>query len=605
MFRLISLFSIAAGKLLPSLSYEQYINHRGQQNIHFGTKQNNMDTLEYPTDSLVLEDRNTAKTEMDFDENSENLEDARGEFEKGDFESLIVRPGSAPTLSQLSNNLYENDVLKSSQKRSQTPDVDIFYNCNNQNDANHLPIKLHENSVKSKNPTAVKNLAAQELPIDTDNVTSAFTPLKPGARVTPVKFLTQGASVTPIQNSEPLHPSLSLIAQNDDFLDDSPLRETPARVKHFDPKTPYNFAPETSSTPVLNKNGGRNSEQDFSRKSLVIAVENLETSQAAADWLAEPDSQLSVLESGQTFAESLPNPTERLSPFPEKSIELKTRPISVDSRKISTDSRCSRQSQDLFDSSCDAQSLKQISDHEEKDVFARTKNTHHEISDSGSSATNEKPRFRKRKLDLGSDVSPIEEKLSRRNSTESDPPVLSRRASSTSLRSSDSPMPLLEQSAEKSKLAQILAAKSDITGNSERDIEFSPLPDFDDILARQEEKDTKNISKTIDNEKISPKKAMRAGDPNFVSEFYNNSRLHHLSTWGAEFRDYVNHLQSSGDTSFPGRTRLAEHLGLNQSVSATSRGQNVSQSERVVMHIDMDCFFVSVGLRNRPHLKGN
>lgn len=31
--------------------------------------------------------------------------------------------------------------------------------------------------------------------------------------------------------------------------------------------------------------------------------------------------------------------------------------------------------------------------------------------------------------------------------------------------------------------------------------------------------------------------------------------------------------------------------------------KSLSSSDSVVMHIDMDCFFVSVGLRNRPELK--
>ena len=41
----------------------------------------------------------------------------------------------------------------------------------------------------------------------------------------------------------------------------------------------------------------------------------------------------------------------------------------------------------------------------------------------------------------------------------------------------------------------------------------------------------------------------KAGDANFVSEFYSNSRLHHISTWGAEFKAFVNELQNCGDTS--------------------------------------------------------
>lgn len=32
---------------------------------------------------------------------------------------------------------------------------------------------------------------------------------------------------------------------------------------------------------------------------------------------------------------------------------------------------------------------------------------------------------------------------------------------------------------------------------------------------------------------------------------------------------------------------------------------DLSLGGKVYMHIDMDCFFVSVGLRTRPELKGN
>ncbi|XP_071805279.1 DNA repair protein REV1-like isoform X1 [Asterias amurensis] len=117
----------------------------------------------------------------------------------------------------------------------------------------------------------------------------------------------------------------------------------------------------------------------------------------------------------------------------------------------------------------------------------------------------------------------------------------------------------------------------------------------------------------------------KAGDANFVSEFYNNSRLHYISTWGAEFKAYVNTLQSSGDTSFPGREKLRllgedsspRSLESNQANptlesvdeiqdahSKTLDTQRSSKSDRVIMHVDMDCFFVSVGLRNRPDLIG-
>ncbi len=99
----------------------------------------------------------------------------------------------------------------------------------------------------------------------------------------------------------------------------------------------------------------------------------------------------------------------------------------------------------------------------------------------------------------------------------------------------------------------------------------------------------------------------RGGDQtNLVSEFYAHSRLHHISTWGAEFKAYVNQLQAKGDTSYPGRAKLKRMVQTGEIVDSPS---DVSLAlslipPRVIMHIDMDCFFVSVGLRNRPELIG-
>ena len=80
----------------------------------------------------------------------------------------------------------------------------------------------------------------------------------------------------------------------------------------------------------------------------------------------------------------------------------------------------------------------------------------------------------------------------------------------------------------------------------------------------------------------------KAGDANFVSEFYNNSRLHYLSTWGAEFKKYTSDIiKSSAAKGWKSR--------------GTGR---VGPHGRVIMHIDMDSFFVSVTLRDQPHLRG-
>lgn len=103
--------------------------------------------------------------------------------------------------------------------------------------------------------------------------------------------------------------------------------------------------------------------------------------------------------------------------------------------------------------------------------------------------------------------------------------------------------------------------------------------------------------------------ARTAVDPRFLNEFYSNSRLHHIATLGAELKNYINDLrvrQQGNAQQFPLRNNLKEKL---QGSSANSdelaiRVTNIPKQSSCIMHIDMDCFFVSVGLRKVPHLKG-
>lgn len=90
-----------------------------------------------------------------------------------------------------------------------------------------------------------------------------------------------------------------------------------------------------------------------------------------------------------------------------------------------------------------------------------------------------------------------------------------------------------------------------------------------------------------------------ASDENFLEEFYSNSRLHHISTMGATFKQYVNELRSKNNNEFPARERLKN----TKSNKPNLQGGDSSNTESCIMHIDMDCFFVSVGLRKYPHLK--
>ena len=87
-------------------------------------------------------------------------------------------------------------------------------------------------------------------------------------------------------------------------------------------------------------------------------------------------------------------------------------------------------------------------------------------------------------------------------------------------------------------------------------------------------------------------RAKDAKDENFLGEFYSNSRLHHISTMGANFKDYVNDLRGKHNGHFSARLRLRK------------TGFSLPKNAKMIMHIDMDCFFVSVGLVKHPELRG-
>jgi DNA repair protein REV1 len=70
----------------------------------------------------------------------------------------------------------------------------------------------------------------------------------------------------------------------------------------------------------------------------------------------------------------------------------------------------------------------------------------------------------------------------------------------------------------------------------------------------------------------------------FIDSFYQNSRLHLLSTWKAALKLLVSEARS-----------MAGHV---------PRVLPPAGAERVLMHADFDAFFVSAGLATRPHLRG-
>ncbi|KAF8638896.1 hypothetical protein AX17_001947 [Amanita inopinata Kibby_2008] len=143
------------------------------------------------------------------------------------------------------------------------------------------------------------------------------------------------------------------------------------------------------------------------------------------------------------------------------------------------------------------------------------------------------------------------------------------------------------------------------------------------------------------------RRAHTSAASDFVEGYYRNSRLHYLSTWKSELRALIAEAQGkvepgkqaetchnvakssaevSQDSSASTSMRGAD-IGLLRSPSKSTlsmiperamegrskaidpinflHGQKVlSSSQRVIMHCDFDCFFVSVGLITRPHLRG-
>lgn len=122
---------------------------------------------------------------------------------------------------------------------------------------------------------------------------------------------------------------------------------------------------------------------------------------------------------------------------------------------------------------------------------------------------------------------------------------------------------------------------------------------------------TNNLTAKTDpsTDKTSPSKSsaqLLAQTDNLISAFYSHSRLHQISTWRTGFSEYVNELHSKrrtvGAVSFPGKDRLKRNMSRCFIDSqGTSAAVNVKSC---ILHVDMDCFFVSVGIRHRPELKG-
>lgn len=77
----------------------------------------------------------------------------------------------------------------------------------------------------------------------------------------------------------------------------------------------------------------------------------------------------------------------------------------------------------------------------------------------------------------------------------------------------------------------------------------------------------------------------RDGPAKFVRHFFAKSRLHHIGSWRTTFQQKAAEFQ-------------AKYTG------GRMKRESPASPHRVILHVDMDCFFVAVAVRDRPDLEG-
>jgi DNA repair protein REV1 len=86
-----------------------------------------------------------------------------------------------------------------------------------------------------------------------------------------------------------------------------------------------------------------------------------------------------------------------------------------------------------------------------------------------------------------------------------------------------------------------------------------------------------------------------------------DTRLHHLSTWKAELKVLVAAAQQQSEVNSLTAPSKVERYSLSTAQlpkSALPVSSNGAGGDKVIFHVDFDCFFVSCGLATRPHLRG-
>ena len=123
-----------------------------------------------------------------------------------------------------------------------------------------------------------------------------------------------------------------------------------------------------------------------------------------------------------------------------------------------------------------------------------------------------------------------------------------------------------------------------------------PQIDFEKFPRSEDVKSGNTESPEIDIQKSPNKKTRDAKDENFLGEFYNNSRLHLISSMKAYFRNYVTKLRNENKSMvFPEREKLTLYQ---TSYAGNASGTN---NEKIIMHIG-EYFSQTVKILDTPRM---
>ncbi|CAF2988305.1 unnamed protein product [Rotaria sp. Silwood2] len=132
------------------------------------------------------------------------------------------------------------------------------------------------------------------------------------------------------------------------------------------------------------------------------------------------------------------------------------------------------------------------------------------------------------------------------------------------------------------------------------------VPNSDDEENNSFEKTSSSSSETeeIQAEDDDNLSALNAKHPKFLETFLKRSRLHYLSSAAVAKKVYVQDLRKKSEHRLLIEKQREE---LKNKLQRTERDYlfklNDEKKDKIYMHIDMDCFFVSVATRNQPELR--